>query len=215
MPRKTDQDRLLDAAARVFARRGYHAARVSEIAREAGVAQGTVYLYAESKEQLYLALLERFAQRVRVASAQLGWTGIGSAADLRAQFAHLYTGIFELCATDRATAGLLFGGPLVTGRSLVVRSELLRAAEAITSGYLEAGIRAGLLRPLDTTTVSRAIVGLLLHTVLRTIVEEGRSDCLRALADELLDFELEGLLAPVARTRPDDTIPSPAAPAGS
>lgn len=64
-----------------------------------------------------------------------------------------------------------------------------------------AGASAGLLRPLATTTVARAIVGLLLHTVSRTIVEEGRADGLRALAEELLDFELYGLLAPAARAK--------------
>jgi TetR/AcrR family fatty acid metabolism transcriptional regulator len=41
---------LLDAAVRVFARRGYHAARVGDIAEEAGVAHGLLYHYFDSKE---------------------------------------------------------------------------------------------------------------------------------------------------------------------
>jgi TetR/AcrR family transcriptional regulator, fatty acid metabolism regulator protein len=43
---------LLDAAVRVFARKGYHAARVGDIAEEAGVAYGLVYHYFESKEDV-------------------------------------------------------------------------------------------------------------------------------------------------------------------
>jgi AcrR family transcriptional regulator len=43
---------ILDAAVRVFARRGYEASRVADVAREAGVAYGLVYHYFHSKEEL-------------------------------------------------------------------------------------------------------------------------------------------------------------------
>ena len=43
---------ILDAAIRVFARRGFHACRVSDVADEAGVAYGLVYLYFDSKEEI-------------------------------------------------------------------------------------------------------------------------------------------------------------------
>jgi len=43
---------LLDAAVRVFARKGYHASRVGDIAEEAGVAHGLLYHYFPSKEDL-------------------------------------------------------------------------------------------------------------------------------------------------------------------
>jgi TetR/AcrR family transcriptional regulator, fatty acid metabolism regulator protein len=51
---------ILEAAIRVFARQGFHACRVSDIAREAGVAYGLVYHYFDSKEQI---LNELFAER--------------------------------------------------------------------------------------------------------------------------------------------------------
>ncbi len=51
---------ILDAAVRVFARQGFHACRVSDIAREAGVAYGLVYHYFDSKDQV---LNELFAER--------------------------------------------------------------------------------------------------------------------------------------------------------
>src|SRR5260221_3876287 len=43
---------LLDAAIRVFARKGFHAARVGDIAEEAGVAHGLLYHYFRSKEDV-------------------------------------------------------------------------------------------------------------------------------------------------------------------
>jgi TetR/AcrR family transcriptional regulator, fatty acid metabolism regulator protein len=52
---------ILDAAVRVFAREGFHACRVSDIANEAGVAYGLVYHYFKSKDQVLDTLfLERW-----------------------------------------------------------------------------------------------------------------------------------------------------------
>lgn len=49
---------ILDAALRTFARRGYPDTKVAEIASEAGVAEGTLYNYFQSKEELLLALFD-------------------------------------------------------------------------------------------------------------------------------------------------------------
>jgi TetR/AcrR family fatty acid metabolism transcriptional regulator len=51
---------ILDAAIRVFARQGFHSARVSDVANEAGVAYGLVYHYFDSKDQM---LNELFSER--------------------------------------------------------------------------------------------------------------------------------------------------------
>ncbi|NMO91378.1 TetR/AcrR family transcriptional regulator [Actinomycetospora sp. TBRC 11914] len=56
-------ENLLDAGLAVFADRGYGAASVEEIARRAGVSVGSVYAHFTSKEKLFLALLERRADR--------------------------------------------------------------------------------------------------------------------------------------------------------
>jgi TetR/AcrR family fatty acid metabolism transcriptional regulator len=50
--------RIIQAATRVFARRGFYQAKVSEIAREAGVADGTIYLYFENKDDILISLFE-------------------------------------------------------------------------------------------------------------------------------------------------------------
>ena len=58
--------RLLDAAGRVFARRGFHAASLEEVAREAGATTGAIYSNFEGKEDLFLALFEEHvASQVR------------------------------------------------------------------------------------------------------------------------------------------------------
>ena len=50
--------RIIDAAIQVFAAKGYRSARVSDIAAEAGVADGTIYLYFRNKEDLLLSVFE-------------------------------------------------------------------------------------------------------------------------------------------------------------
>jgi TetR/AcrR family fatty acid metabolism transcriptional regulator len=52
------RERILQAAVKIFAQSGFHATRVSEIAKAAGVADGTIYLYFESKEELLFSLFE-------------------------------------------------------------------------------------------------------------------------------------------------------------
>ena len=58
------RERILAAAERIFARHGFFAARVSEIAKEAGVADGTIYLYFRSKDDLLISLFENRMKQV-------------------------------------------------------------------------------------------------------------------------------------------------------
>ena len=61
MPRKRTPDkrsRILEAAVKVFARKGYFGARVSEIAKNARVADGTIYLYFRNKEDILVSLFD-------------------------------------------------------------------------------------------------------------------------------------------------------------
>lgn len=58
-PRTDDKrKRILQAAVGVFARKGYHGARVAEIARKAKVADGTIYLYFHNKEDILVSLFD-------------------------------------------------------------------------------------------------------------------------------------------------------------
>ena len=56
--------RILDAATKVFAQRGFFQSKVSEIAKEAGVADGTIYLYFKNKDDLLISIFEVKMQEV-------------------------------------------------------------------------------------------------------------------------------------------------------
>ena len=63
---------LLEAAVRVFARKGYHASRVGDIAEEAGVAHGLLYHYFKSKDQVLEAVFHEnwSVLQARIASVE-------------------------------------------------------------------------------------------------------------------------------------------------
>ena len=64
--------RLLDAGMRVFADRGFHAARVDDIVRAARASHGTFYLYFSSKEDLLRALAVQCSEQIEALAKVLG-----------------------------------------------------------------------------------------------------------------------------------------------
>lgn len=65
MPDPDKPQQIIEAAIRVFARTGYYNSRVSDIAREAGIAAGTIYLYFKTKDEILVTLFrQKMAQWV-------------------------------------------------------------------------------------------------------------------------------------------------------
>ncbi|WP_236242792.1 TetR/AcrR family transcriptional regulator [Streptomyces sp. CC228A] len=67
LPREVREQQMLDAAVRVFGRRGYQAASMDEIAEAAGVSKPLVYLYLTSKDALFSACIRREASALKAA----------------------------------------------------------------------------------------------------------------------------------------------------
>jgi TetR/AcrR family transcriptional regulator, fatty acid metabolism regulator protein len=96
------RERILAAAERIFARHGFFAARVSEIAKEAGVADGTIYLYFKSKDDLLISLFENRMKQVND-KLRRAIADLAPAAQLRA-FIHTY---LQLVSEEPAAAEVL------------------------------------------------------------------------------------------------------------
>jgi AcrR family transcriptional regulator len=86
------RERLLEAAAKVFSRQGFHVASVEEVAEEAGFSKGAVYSNFASKEELFLTLLDRhLAAELHSVAAQVtpgGGYGEAKVAGPRQSFAN-------------------------------------------------------------------------------------------------------------------------------
>ena len=71
------RERILRAAVKVFARKGFYAARVSEIAKAAGVADGTIYLYFENKDDVLVSLFDdRLTRLIAVLEKEIAAEGL-------------------------------------------------------------------------------------------------------------------------------------------
>ncbi len=104
--RNDKRERILLAAERIFARHGFFAARVSEIAKEAGVADGTIYLYFKSKDDLLISLFEQRMTQVNTA-LRAAIDGITPQQQLRAFIkAYLQLVNDEPCAAEVLTIEL-------------------------------------------------------------------------------------------------------------
>src|SRR2546426_5990279 len=82
---------LLDAAVRVFARKGFRAARVGDIAEEAGVAHGLLYHYFRSKDEVLETIFRETWQLLDSECARIEASGVPLREQLR-RFARIYLG---------------------------------------------------------------------------------------------------------------------------
>lgn len=152
---KTERrDAILAAARKVFAQQGYEGATVADIAKEAGVASGTVYLYYESKTDLFAALnLQLFAlinQALRLADAP---------PDLAVGTRIRIEGVFQAAQEHSDLIRLVFLNP--DPRSEVAHR--LKAADEERMGPLAAllrgGMEAGIVRKGDADLLARVVNG--------------------------------------------------------
>ena len=82
-PRRKDKRTLIiEAAAHVFATRGYKGTLIADIATEAGIGKGTIYEYFDSKEDLFFAVFQWFV-RATEAEAKVSFHALGGSASER------------------------------------------------------------------------------------------------------------------------------------
>src|SRR6187549_1699554 len=97
------RERIMSSAMRVFASKGFYGAKVSDIADDAGVADGTIYLYFKSKDDLLISLFEEQMARVQVELTR-AMDGAERAPDKLRRFIHAY---LELVADNRHAAEVI------------------------------------------------------------------------------------------------------------
>ena len=90
-PAGEKRDLILRAATKVFAQNGYFQSQVADVARVAGVAAGTVYLYFKSKDDLLVSIFERSMNEV-LADGKAAVAGIDDPAERLSKLAHLHLG---------------------------------------------------------------------------------------------------------------------------
>ena len=142
--RAARRDQIITAGLACFARTGYHATTMAEVAAQAGVSKGTPYLYFESKQALFIALHEqwdcRTAGRVNAAIAALPDAGRRSPRRvLHAVAAAVAAHVVE----DTETCRVLMEARALAAYEPAIAAAV-RAADARTHQQLEGLIAAGI-----------------------------------------------------------------------
>ena len=146
MPRPGRKEQVLEAAAALFSRKGYHSTTVRDIAEESGMLSGSLYAHFAGKEEMLFAIVERSADQF-VAAAQPIVHGPGPAsAKLRAAMAaHLQVVASSL---DAATIFLHEWKVLSPDRRAVVKAKR-SAYESLLAQIIHQGVASGEFRPVD------------------------------------------------------------------
>ncbi|MBW4032248.1 MAG: TetR/AcrR family transcriptional regulator [Acidobacteria bacterium] len=144
---------ILEAAEQVFAELGYTEASIVRITERAGVAQGTFYLYFESKLQVFDELVADLNRRVRHAMSE---ASAGAATRLESERGG-FRGFFAFTAAHPALYRIIREAEWVSPRAL--RSHYMN----IVDGYID-GLRtakdAGELGDIDPTVAAWALMGI-------------------------------------------------------
>jgi AcrR family transcriptional regulator len=190
---------ILDAALDLFVERGFAATRLEDVAQRAGVSKGTVYLYFDSKEELFKAVVRSgIVRAIEQAETDLAGSDESSAALLR----RLFAGWWEHIGATR-----LSGIPKLMISEAQNFPELARFyyAEVVQRGsrlfeqMIERGIARGEFRAVDVDYAARALVAPL---IMRTLLQHSFLPCAGpddfdapAYFDHTLDLMLNGLRA--------------------
>ena len=174
------RSRIVDAARKVFHRKGFRTATMEDIAKEIGVSKGAIYLYFPTKTALLAHVQERSRDRVVAA-----WAGLLESGDVAEGIAHSIDEIFS----GEADPGVWHELVAEAATDLEIRRALhddhAQDLAAMTQFLDRLVARRRVRRLRDTATVAAIILGLLhaaaLDYMLRGQVEDSRRTLVREL----------------------------------
>jgi TetR/AcrR family transcriptional regulator, fatty acid metabolism regulator protein len=198
-PKGVDKTRLiLDAAIAVFARKGYFAARVSDIAKKAGVADGTIYLYFRNKEDVLVRLFDEVMSE-HVQKAREAVHALDSAPDRLLAIAERHLAVLG----DNRDLAAVFQVELRQSTRFMDRftASWLRDYFALLDEVMEEGRRDGTLRAdVNRKLAAKVLFGALDETVTSWLLSEKRY-ALKDLAAPVVDLFLRGAATPAGASR--------------
>jgi TetR/AcrR family fatty acid metabolism transcriptional regulator len=188
--RSDKRRQIIEAAIRVFSRNGFYNSKVSQVAREAGVADGTIYLYFKNKDdlliQVFLDTMELILSRQEVALA-----GVSDPVEKLERFIRVH---FDVVETSPALAEVITV-------ELRQSSKFMRATEmrefgrylGIIARIVEEGQRAGVFdRFLEPRRVARALFGILDELALEWAISKRPGPAMGS-ADLVIHLMIDGL----------------------
>jgi len=176
---------ILDAALRVWARRGFDGTSVAEVAREAGLTKGTLYLYFPSKQALLEATLRRHSLRPDVEAGLERLRGQPLANVVRGLVAVAWRGL----EARREIVGVLLSElPNNPAEARRFFEHVIRPVNRLLADYLSGALPPERLAKLDPIVAGRSLVSMVVALFITQVVLGGR---------ELLPVDEERALATI------------------
>jgi len=198
-PEVSKRDAILDAATQVFAEKGFFGAQVADVARRAGVAAGTVYLYFKGKDDLLVSIFER-TMREAIADGRACIAPLGDPVEQLRAIARVH---LDRLGGDRNLA-VVFQVELRQSTKFMARfsATLLREYLGIIRGIIASGQQAGVFRDTVNPTLAAKLLFGGLDEMATNWILSRRKYSLVAEADPIVDFFVAGLVVrPRRRSR--------------
>jgi AcrR family transcriptional regulator len=189
------EDLILDAVDRLLARYGYRKMTIDDLAREAGIGKGTVYLHFRSKEDVVLSHVDRLVARLIARLRVIAAGDARPAAKLREML--VLRVMFRFDSVQHYTESLSEVLRDLRASVLQRREGHFEEEAKVLGGVLREGQRAGAFRRHDPLAMARTLIltsNSLLPFSLSTQELGNRSEVERA-ASRIADLVVEGLLA--------------------
>lgn len=185
---------VLDTALRVFAAKGFHQTRVSDIIEAAGVARGTFYLYFESKEAIFHELLDGLLAQLR--ATVVGVDMSAGAPPVEVQLGDTVRRILEAVEANRLVTTVLMREAVGLDAAVDAKlREFYGSLHRFIASALEVGHAAGVVRPLDTEIVAACVLGSVKHIMERVVMMSPEEPLpIARVSRAILDYNLRGVL---------------------
>ena len=188
---------IIEAAFAEFSRNSYATTTLDQIAERAGVTKGTIYVYFESKEHLFISMVREFTKAATETVHGLFETHAGSTADLlRAQFSFIYEHIVEDRRRREVVRMLIAEAGRFPELADRYHQELLRPCLDMLREAIQRGVDRGEIRKsaiVDSPQVVFAPIALV--DLWMMMFDDRQPLDLKAYFNAHLDLVLNGLLA--------------------
>jgi AcrR family transcriptional regulator len=188
---------ILEAAFAEFSRNGYSTTTLDRIAERAGVTKGTIYVYFENKEHLFISMVQEFTKGAQETVQEMYETHDGSTADLlRAQFSFIYQHIVEDKRRREVVRMLIAEAPRFPALADRYHEEILRPCLDMLRQAIQRGIDRGEIRESSIVDSPQVVIAPIALVDLWMMMFDDRQPLdLKVYFDAHLDLVLNGLLA--------------------
>ena len=191
----TTEEKILNSAIALMAKKGYHNTTVSDIVKNAGVAQGTFYLYFDSKKELFIKLMDSFYSMLESAIYSVD---LGSAETITAEeFANKIRGAIRSVLIVYQENSVL--ARIFLREAMGLEPEFSELWESITGrlanigkAIMDLAIGMKLLPQQNSQIVAHCVVGMIERAAYFWLFEENNYE-LEEVVESLYQFELFGI----------------------